>query len=624
MKLIFNITFCLTSYFVFSQNVINSNLDFSKTKLINPNIYGYNQDQQHVNDPENWKIRRLGGNRLSVFNWENGASNSGHDNITFTNDNRIPSLLAIPWNNKDNAGEVYRFFHQENLDAGIGSIITFPIQGWVASDKLGSNLTSPPSARWDELVFEKGSTLNLSPDLNDGKVYLDESFNFLLQEFGESTTQNGVKYIALGNEPALWDNTHEYIQPNPPTISEYISKLISAAKVIKTLDPNVKIIFGEFAGINIYDFSNAVDWVDLKDGYDWFPSFLLDTLKKESDIFGQPLIDYFSFHFYPQHKVDGNGDFSPGGTVVRNSKSTQDYIRETRMDFSRSLWDDTYLEPSWLTNSKLNGEPNKILTRLQKSIDAYFPSTKLMIGEFDFGFDNDISHAIAIADFLGMAGQNNLSIATRWDLDYNNGSTYTNTAYKLFRNYDGSDASFGSSVVYSTFDNKGDGSVWASLNSTEDELHLIILNKDVDDKLVFNINTNDLTFSYTFKELYCFKDGSKSIFSLDADTVNIVNQSITGEMEPLTVYHLVLNRTSIITGVNTRQVKRRIQVYPNPAQDLLFIENMQIGEELTISDAKGKLIIKTQYKGKAISISNLTSGFYFLKVEQETIQLFVK
>ena len=400
--------------------------------------------------------------------------------------------------------------------------------------------------------------------------------------------------------------------------------MISAAKVIKTLDPDVKIIIGEFAGINIYDFSNAVDWIALKDGYDWFPSFLLDTLKKESDIFGQPLIDYFSFHFYPQHKVDANGEFSSGGTVVRNSKSTQDYIRETRMDFSRSLWDDSYLEPSWLTNSKLNGEPNKILTRLQKSIDAYFPSTKIMIGEFDFGFDNDISHAIAIADFLGMAGQNNLSIATRWDLDYNNGSTYTNTAYKLFRNYDGSDASFGSSVVYSTFDNKGDGSVWASLNSKEDELHLIILNKDVDDKLVFNINTNDLTSSFTFKQLYCFKDGSESIFSLNTDTVNITNQSITGEMEPLTVYHLVLNRTSVITGVNTRQVKSRIQVYPNPAQGLLFIKNMQIGEDLTISDAKGKLIIKTQYKGKAISISNLTSGFYFLKVEEETIQLFVK
>mgnify|MGYP006142893541 FL=1 len=180
MKLILNITFCLTSYFLVAQNVINSNLDFSTTKLIDSNIYGYNQDQQNVNDPENWAIRRLGGNRLSVFNWENGASNSGHDNVTFTNDNRIPSLLAIPWNNKDKAGEVYRFFHQENLDAGIGSIITFPIQGWVASDKLGSNLTSPPSARWDQLVSEKGSTFNLSPNLNDGKVYLDESFEMIV------------------------------------------------------------------------------------------------------------------------------------------------------------------------------------------------------------------------------------------------------------------------------------------------------------------------------------------------------------------------------------------------------------------------------------------------------------
>lgn len=624
MKLILNITFCLTSYLLVAQNVINANLDFSKTKLINPNIYGYNQDQQNVNDPENWAIRRLGGNRLSVFNWENGASNSGHDNVTFTNDNRIPSLLAIPWNNKDKAGEVYRFFHQENLDAGIGSIITFPIQGWVATDKLGSNLTSPPSVRWDQLVFKKGSAFNLNPDLNDGKVYLDESFNFLLQKFGKSTTQNGIKYIALDNEPALWDNTHEYIQPNPPTISEYISKLISAAKVIKTLDPDVKIIIGEFAGINIYDFSNAVDWITLKDGYDWFPSFLLDTLKKESDIFGQPLIDYFSFHFYPQHKVDATGEFSSGGIVVRNSKSTQDYIRETRMDFSRSLWDDSYLEPSWLTNSKLNGEPNKILTRLQKSIDTYFPSTKIMIGEFDFGFDNDISHAIAIADFLGMAGQNNLSIATRWDLDYKNGSTYTNTAYQLFRNYDGSDASFGSSVVYSTFDNKGDGSVWASLNNTENELHLIILNKDVDDKLNFNIITNDLTSSLTFKELYCFKDGSKSIFLLNTDTVKITDQNITGEMEPLTVYHLVLNRESIITGSDTKQVKSRIQVYPNPTQGLLFINNLPIGEVISLSSAKGELIIKTQYKGNPINISNLTSGFYFLKVKEETIKLFVQ
>ena len=42
MKLILNITFCLTSYLLVAQNVINANLDFSKTKLINPNIYEFN------------------------------------------------------------------------------------------------------------------------------------------------------------------------------------------------------------------------------------------------------------------------------------------------------------------------------------------------------------------------------------------------------------------------------------------------------------------------------------------------------------------------------------------------------------------------------------------------------
>ena len=606
------------------QNAIEANLDFSKIKSINPNIYGYNQDHQDVKDPENWNTRRLGGNRLTVFNWENGASNSGHDNSSFTNDNRIPSLLLLPWNDKDKAGEAYRFFHQENLDAGVTSIITLPIQGWVPADKLGSNKTSPPSSRWNQLIFKKGAPLSLNPDVNDGKVYLDESFNFLLQTFGKSTSINGVKYIALDNEPALWDNTHQYIQPNAPTISEYITKLIAAAKVVKSLDPDVKIIFGEFAGINIYDFSNATDWGNLGVGYDWFPSFLLDTLKKESDLFGQPLVDYFSFHFYPQHKVDANGDFSGSGTVVRNSTSNQDYIREARMDFSRSLWDVNYLEPSWITNSKLNGGANKLLVRLKKSIDDYFPSVKMMIGEFDFGFDNDISHGIAIADFLGMAGQNNLSIATRWDLTPKNGSTYTNTAYKLFRNYDGLNASYGTVSINSTFNNKGDGSVWASINGAEDEVHILILNKDVDEKLTFNINTNDLTSKITFKELYSFTDGSKNITSLNQNKVSIVNQSITGEMEPLTVYHLVLNRVSVVTNVFKESLKKKIQVYPNPAEDLLSVKNLPMGESYSISNADGKSVLRGEFNGEVINTSKLANGIYFLKVEGSMVKFIVK
>ena len=604
------------------QNSITSNLNFDKVNPISPYIYGFNQDHQEVTDNENWSIRRLGGNRLTVFNWENGASNSGHDNPQYTNDNRIPSLVGVPWADKDKAGEAYRFFHQENKTANIESILTLPILGWVAADKNGSNLTNPPSSRWDELVFEKGSSFSLSPNLTDGKVYLDESYNFLLDKFGNSSTVNGVKYIALDNEPALWDNTHPLIQPNPPTITEYVSKLIAAAKIVKTMDPNVKIIVGEFAGINIYDFSNATDWPTLGAGYDWFPSFLLDTLKKASDDFGMPLVDVFSFHYYPQHKIDANGNFSGAGTKVLSSTQTTDVIRETRMNFSRSLWDETYIEPSWLTSSKLGGESNMILKRLQGSIDTYFPDVKIMIGEFDYGHDTDISHGIGLADFLGVACQYEVDIATRWDLNPNNGVTFTNSAYQLFRNYDGLNSGFGSHAVFSEFDNKNSGSIWASLNETKNELHLIILNKDASSELDFTIHTNDLDYDYSFQELYAFNGSSTNLISLNSDTIQLSGNNITGTMKPMMAYHLVLKRSSVITATSgNKSVDHNLTVFPNPTKGVLTINDANPNTRFEVYSTSAKKELIGQYSKAGIDLSNLPKGLYFIKIEGQVLKV---
>ena len=43
---------------------------------ISPSIYGINQDME---GDENIVLRRLGGNRLTGYNWENNASNAGED-----------------------------------------------------------------------------------------------------------------------------------------------------------------------------------------------------------------------------------------------------------------------------------------------------------------------------------------------------------------------------------------------------------------------------------------------------------------------------------------------------------------------------------------------------------------
>ena len=43
---------------------------------ISPYIYGSNQ---YLTDTENWATIRLGGNRMTGYNWENNASNAGND-----------------------------------------------------------------------------------------------------------------------------------------------------------------------------------------------------------------------------------------------------------------------------------------------------------------------------------------------------------------------------------------------------------------------------------------------------------------------------------------------------------------------------------------------------------------
>jgi len=522
-------------------NVVSVELDFNNTHDISPLIYGFNQDHESLTSDNNFTARRLGGNRMSVFNWENGASNSGHDQSNYPNDNRIASLVGLLWADKDKPGAVYQKFHQDNLDAGLTSIITVPLLGWVAADKDGGNKTVPPSARWDELVIEKDAAFSLTPDTTDNKVYVDESIHFLKQTFGSASTANGVKYISLGNEPGLWNSGHDIVTgAQKVNAADYVQKVIATAIAVKSVDPDVQVIVGELAGINLYDLRTAPDWPTVGSGYDWFVSYLLDELKQASDAQGYRLADIVAFHNYPQHKVDANGNFNSGGTVVKTSTSTAGYIRETRMDFARSMWDTSYIEPSWLTASKLNNQPNNIIGRIQNSIDTYYPGTKIMLGEFDYGHDTDISHGIAIADLLGVLADKDVTIATRWDLNVNNDGIYTNAAYKLFRNYDGSNGGYGDRAVPTTFTHVDGASVWASVDTSSNDLHLIILNKDINNSRDFSINLGSV-HSHSIKGVYGF-DGSSSDITARPLIGAVSGGKLDITLPKLGAYHVVLTR----------------------------------------------------------------------------------
>ena len=597
----------MATLYSIAQNTISASLDNENTYSINPMIYGYNQDHSTPNSDENWGSRRLGGNRMSVFNWENGASNSGKDVATFTNDNRIPSLVGTTWNARNDAGEAYRKFHQDNIDAGVESIITVPIMGWAAADKDGANSTTPPSSRWLYVQPQKTGSFSLTPDLTDDSIFVDESIHWLVNEFGNASTSTGVKYISLDNEPGLWNNTHPHSFPNTISLSDYVNKVIETAKAIKAVDPNVKLIAGEFTGIRIIQFNDASDWSSETTGYPDFPSYFLDKLKQASISEGVDLIDYISFHYYPQHKVNSDNNFSSSGVVIRNSTSSENYIRRERMDLARSLWDESYLEPSWLTSSKLNDEPHKILKRVQNAIDTYFPGVGIMIGEWDFGHDMDISHGISTVDALGAFAQGKVQIANRWNTSSGNSGNYTASAYKLLRNYDEALSTYGDICLPTTFSNKNKASVWASKSSTDNKIHLLLLNKDLSKTNNYEIKLGEE--NYTVESVWGFDENS-SLSEIIGSTSNVSADSLYFSVPSLSAYHVVLSPNNV-TGIHST-------FSPEIKLTQLNKNQYTLSQDVTwkLFDIKGRLL--QENFGKLIDLRPMNTGFYIINSENKS------
>ena len=602
MKSFLSLLASIASLYSLGQNIITATIDNENTYSINPMIYGYNQDHSSPDGNENWGSRRLGGNRMSVFNWENGASNSGVDIANFTNDNRIPSLVGTSWDQRNDAGEAYRKFHQDNLDAGIESIITIPLMGWAALDKAGSNVTSPPSGRWVYVQPKKTETFSLTPDLNDNYIYVDESINWLVNEFGNSTTPNGIKYISLDNEPGLWSNTHPNPFPNTISLANYVSKVIETAKAIKAVDPEIKLIAGEFTGIRIIKFNDASDWDSESINYPDFISYFLDKLKQASLIEGVNLIDYISFHYYPQHRVDIDNNFSSSGVVIRNSSSSENYIRRERMDLARSLWDENYLEPSWLTKGKLNNEPHKILKRVQNAIDTYYPSVEIMIGEWDFGHDMDISHGISTVDALGVFAQNKVQIANRWNTSSGKPNNYSSMAYKLLRNYDGASSKYGDVCLPTTFSNKNKASVWASKNSNDEKIHIILLNKDLTKTNEHKIKLGDQ--NYAVESVWGFTENN-SLGEITDYISNISLDSLYLSVPSLSAYHVVLSPNNITGKIPTKLSELKLSRISNSKYILSKNVNWKI------FDLGGRFI--SQDFGRLIDLKTLNTGLYIVK-----------
>ena len=436
----------------------------ANTRLISPWIYGTNFYSGNTTPQPNLTFDRAGGNRWTAYNWETNASNAGSDYI-YNNDNYLSSS-NVP-------AEAVRSFIAGDQNAGLASLVTFQLQGYVSADEAGSvDVTQPLATRLAQRfrpVVDKKSTISGAPftitpppATTDANVYMDEFVWALDQKF----TGMGIfgaspvhpTFASLDNEPDLWNSTHLEVQ-GPTNISSdnFVTKTITLTEALKDQFPNL-VIFGPVNyGFNgIYSWQGDSTLSPTPNGADWFADKYLAGIKAASTTYGAPLVDVYDFHWY--------SEATDGTTRVTNmtSPTLTDAQVQAIVQSPRSLSDPTFTENSWITG--VLGGPINILGRLQTKIAAENPGMKLSITEYENGGFNHIAGTIAQADNLGIFGSMGVFAANFWPPSGT--YSYALAGFRAFRGFDGGTADFGSTSLQTTSSDVASVVVYASSDSS--------------------------------------------------------------------------------------------------------------------------------------------------------------
>jgi fibronectin type 3 domain-containing protein len=217
-------------------------IDPTKTKPISAYIYGTNFYSGNTSPQPNFTFDRDGGNRWTAYNWETNASNAGSDYL-YENDSYLSSSPT--------PAEAVRSFIAADQAAGLASLVTVQLQGYVSADESGPVAQPFPNlSRFKQVIYKKSTKdatpFTPTPPASDAYVYMDE-FAWALDHkfsgqgiFGASPTL--PTFIDLDNEPDLWNSTHAEVQGSTNiSSSNFIANTAALSEALKDQFPNAVI-----------------------------------------------------------------------------------------------------------------------------------------------------------------------------------------------------------------------------------------------------------------------------------------------------------------------------------------------------------------------------------------------
>ena len=457
----------------------NITVSLATKKPISALIYGINPPST---SGTNWgglgtgfNFARMGGNRLTAYNWENNASNAGSDYL-YENDGLMGAT--------DEPGWAQRTFIQSVIASRALPLVTIPMAGYVSADKNPPGDVRNSGANYLQTRFRIGAASKpggqyvYPPLLTDAYVYQDECVNYLKQ----FAAPRFPIFFELDNEPDLWFATHAEIHPNPVTYAELLADTVAYSTSIKSVYPTT-LIFGpaSYGWEGFVSLQNAPD----ANGRD-FLSFYLQGMAQAETFAHKRLLDVLDLHWYPEATGDGirivsDGD-SPG-------------LSDARIQATRSLWDPTYVENSWITGA-IGNKAIDLIPGVFGRINSYYAGTNLAFTEYQYGGSNAISGAIAQADLLGVFGRYGVYAASNWGI--NSGAAAEVAGFNAFINYDGAGSRFGMIGLGVSGETASQNSVYAAMDPavtlTPGRITLVVINKTAG-ATPFTINVPGLTIA---------------------------------------------------------------------------------------------------------------------------------
>jgi hypothetical protein len=452
--------------------------------------------------------------------------------------------------------------------------------------------------------------VNGNPDLYLEAWTADSTTGVLNHWFwpgGLGLDKNQFIYWSMDNEPEIWNGTHDDVMPSLPAASAFMDAYFAVAKKAREKFPQIKLTgpvpANEWQWYRWGDQSLTIDGKY----YCWLEYFI-KRVADEQKSSGIRLLDVLDIHWYP------------------SESSNADLVQ-----LHRVFYDETYVYQGANGVKTVNGgwdtSQNKeyIFKRINDWLLLHFGENHgitLALTENDISSSNPNIVSVVYASMLGTFADNGVEIFTPWS--WKTGMWET---LHLFSRYTKGIR------VKTTSGNEATLSGYSTVNSDDDSMTVILVNRDLNASRTATVNLTGFSVSNgSYKVLELSSLPSTETFishtsnALKSKTVTVSGNSFNITLPALSTTAVILKGTAVGIEENPQNSGGLISfsAYPNPTSGKFKIhlpDQMSGSIKLKFTDLDGNTVLTREAENDSeinLSETGLASGLYVITAEYQS------